>query len=100
MAQQKALRGEMNIARETAKRANERAAKALQQVADVRVLGAIAVIEMQEAVDMRRITNDFINAGVWLRPFGRLVYIMPNYNMSDEELFSLAKAMVNVVGLQ
>ena len=75
-------------------------AKALQQVADVRVLGAIAVIEMQEAVDMRRITNDFINAGVWLRPFGRLVYIMPNYNMSDEELFSLAKAMVNVVGLQ
>ena len=70
---------------------------ALNSVADVRVLGAIGVIEMHEAVEMKSITEAFIDAGVWLRPFGKLIYIMPAFCMSDQELAQLTQAMVDVV---
>ena len=70
-----------------------------ENVADVRVLGAIGVIEMREAVDMVSITAAFIERGVWLRPFGKLVYIMPAFCMTDAELEVLCGAMVEVVGL-
>ena len=70
-----------------------------ESVADVRVLGAIGVIEMRDAVDMASITSAFIERGVWLRPFGKLIYIMPAFCMSDIELGVLCGAMVEVVGL-
>lgn len=73
------------------------AAKELQDVADVRVLGAIGVIEMKQAVDMKKIQPACIEQGIWLRPFGKLVYIMPAYVMSDSELKKLTAGMVKVL---
>jgi adenosylmethionine-8-amino-7-oxononanoate aminotransferase len=72
-------------------------AKSLAAVADVRVLGAIGVIEMKEAVDMKKIQPACIAQGIWLRPFGKLVYIMPAYVMTDRELEKLTAGMVNVL---
>ncbi len=72
-------------------------AEALVTVADVRVLGAIGVIEMKEAVDMKKIQPACIEHGIWLRPFGKLVYIMPAYVMTENELQSLTAGMVKVL---
>ncbi len=68
-----------------------------QQVADVRTLGAIGVVELKEPVDMASITRQFVDSGVWLRPFGRLVYLMPPYVISDEDLNHLCKTICHVV---
>jgi adenosylmethionine-8-amino-7-oxononanoate aminotransferase len=72
-------------------------ARDCKKVADVRVLGAIGVIELHQAVDLARIQRRFVDAGVWVRPFGKLVYIMPPYIISDEDLLTLTSAMVQVV---
>ncbi len=69
-------------------------------VNDVRVLGAIGVVEMKEAVDMGKIQAQFVEEGVWVRPFGKLVYIMPQYIISDNELNKLCDALINVVNMQ
>ena len=69
----------------------------LEQVADVRVLGAIGVIELHNAVDMTSITQAFVEQGVWLRPFGKLVYIMPQYIISEQELSTLTNGMYHVI---
>ncbi|NRA42032.1 MAG: adenosylmethionine--8-amino-7-oxononanoate transaminase [Pseudomonadales bacterium] len=66
-------------------------------VADVRILGAIGVIELHQSVDMPSITQSFIEQGVWLRPFGKLVYIMPPYSITETELSTLTSAMKTVV---
>ncbi len=68
------------------------------QVKDVRVLGAIGVIELHEPVDMKSITEQFVNAGVWVRPFGKLVYLMPPYIISDGDLNALCDAVCEIVG--
>lgn len=71
--------------------------RALPGVADVRVCGAIGVVEMHEPVDMRRLPPAFVARGVWLRPFGRLVYAMPPYVMDAKDLATLTGAIVDVL---
>lgn len=69
----------------------------LPGVRDVRVLGAIGVVEMRDPVDLRRLTPRFVEAGIWLRPFGRLVYMMPPYVISPAELSALTDAVRRVL---
>ena len=72
-------------------------ARALASVKDVRVLGAIGVIELADAVDMPMIQEMFVRAGVWIRPFGRLVYTMPPYVCQKEDVVKIATTMCEVV---
>lgn len=72
-------------------------AKTLAHVHDVRTLGAIGVIEMQEAVDMKTIQPRFVESGIWIRPFGKLVYTMPAFTISQTELSTLTSEILNVI---
>ena len=74
-------------------------AKTVKGVKDVRVLGAIGVIEMLNDVDMKSIQPAFVEQGVWVRPFGKLVYVMPPYIISDEDLNSLITGILHVIRL-
>ncbi len=69
----------------------------LAQVADVRVLGAIGVVEMKNQVDMKTIQPALVEAGVWVRPFGKLVYLMPPYIINEKDLGKLTAAVRSVV---
>lgn len=69
-------------------------------VSDVRVLGAIGVVEMRKPVDMESIVPAFVNAGVWIRPFGKLVYLMPPYVIDNQDLSTLTRVMADVLGRQ
>jgi len=71
-------------------------AKTLPGVKDVRVLGAIGVIELVDPVDMAAVTAQVVEAGVWLRPFGRLLYTMPPYVISQDDLAQVTATMVAV----
>ena len=71
-------------------------AKALPGVADVRVLGAIAVIEMDHEVSADRAHPISRESGVWLRPFGRNIYAMPPYVLSPEEVGQVSAAMIRL----
>ncbi|MGW0158744.1 adenosylmethionine--8-amino-7-oxononanoate transaminase [Mycobacterium sp. NPDC003323] len=77
-------------------RAGLEPARELSAVADVRVLGAIGVIEMHEPVDMVRATETALRHGLWLRPFGKLVYAMPPFICSTEEVAQIGGGMVAV----
>lgn len=71
-------------------------AESMPGVADVRVQGAIGVIEMEQAVDLRIATPAALDHGVWLRPFRNLVYVMPPYICTPEEIAQITSAMVGV----
>ena len=71
--------------------------RASSNVADVRALGAIGVVELHKPVDMAVIQKQFVDHGVWVRPFGRLVYLMPPFIMRDEEVCILTAAVCNIV---
>jgi adenosylmethionine-8-amino-7-oxononanoate aminotransferase len=66
-------------------------------VQNVRVLGAIGVVELKQAVDMKTIQPAFVDQGVWVRPFGKLVYLMPPFIISDIDLKKLTDAVRAVV---
>jgi adenosylmethionine---8-amino-7-oxononanoate aminotransferase len=69
-------------------------ARELPGVADVRVLGAIGVVEMERDVDVARATAAAVEHGVWLRPFRDLIYTMPPYVIDEPDLATLTAAMV------
>jgi adenosylmethionine-8-amino-7-oxononanoate aminotransferase len=69
----------------------------LPAVADVRVLGAIGVIELHEPVDMGVVQPAFVDRGVWIRPFGRLVYTMPPYITEPDDVSRICSVMHDVV---
>ncbi|MCB1737558.1 MAG: aminotransferase class III-fold pyridoxal phosphate-dependent enzyme, partial [Gammaproteobacteria bacterium] len=62
-------------------------------IADVRVLGAIGVLETHNPIDVPGIQDVLLDNGVWLRPFGRLLYTMPAYTMTADDLGQLTDAM-------
>ena len=70
---------------------------AMKGVREVRTLGAIGVVELEKPVEMASIQKRFVERGAWVRPFGRLVYLMPPFVIRDEELALLTSAVCEVV---
>ncbi|PHZ58872.1 adenosylmethionine--8-amino-7-oxononanoate transaminase [Photobacterium leiognathi] len=69
----------------------------LEKVKSVRWLGAIGVVELHQAVDMETIQAAFVEQGVWIRPFGKLVYIMPPFIIEPAQLTQLTTAIKRVL---
>ncbi len=71
--------------------------RALPGVKDVRVLGAIGVVELERIEDMKALKAKFVDAGVWVRPFGNIVYLTPAFTISPDDLARLTGAVVKVL---
>ena len=71
-------------------------AREMSGVADVRVMGAIGVIEMEAPLDMASTQQGLMERGVWLRPFGRLLYAMPPYVIGADQLSCITNAMLEI----
>ncbi|MCI5122419.1 MAG: aminotransferase class III-fold pyridoxal phosphate-dependent enzyme, partial [Candidatus Electrothrix sp. AUS4] len=78
------------------KRELEPARKA-DSVVDVRILGAVGVVEMREPVDMASLQKFFVDQGVWIRPFNKLIYLMPPYIIRSKDLSVLTGAVLKAV---
>ncbi|MBB6275146.1 adenosylmethionine--8-amino-7-oxononanoate transaminase [Porphyromonas circumdentaria] len=72
-------------------------ASSFKGVEEVRVLGGIGVIETKKPVNMARMQQRFVEEGVWVRPFGRLCYLMPPYIIGEEDLSRLTHSLVKIV---
>lgn len=72
-------------------------AKDFDNVVDVRCLGAVGVIETKTPVDITKIQKQFVEEGIWVRPFGSRVYVMPPYIISQKDLDTLMTSMLKVV---
>lgn len=73
------------------------AAKELPKVEDVRTIGTIGVIEMKDPVNVGEFQKECVRRGIWVRPFGKNVYIMPPYIISDEDLRYLIQQMIEII---
>ncbi len=71
--------------------------RAFESVADVRVLGAIGVVELHHPVEMETLQPRFVDAGVWVRPFGKLIYLMPPFIINEDDLATLTRAVTSIV---
>lgn len=69
----------------------------LKQVKEVRCFGGIGVVELLKPVKLHEIQPKFVELGVWIRPFGKLIYLMPPYVINEEQIQALAKAIYQVV---
>ncbi|MCK5876537.1 MAG: adenosylmethionine--8-amino-7-oxononanoate transaminase [Candidatus Marithrix sp.] len=69
----------------------------LPQVIDVRVQGAVGVVELRNQIDMEQIQPKFVKQGVWVRPFRNLIYIMPPYIITPAELTKVTEAIVKTI---
>jgi adenosylmethionine-8-amino-7-oxononanoate aminotransferase len=72
-------------------------ARQLPGVADVRVLGAVGVIELRDPIDIAQMQQRLVERGVWLRPFGRLLYCTPPYVIDEADVSTLTASMVEAV---
>ena len=61
------------------------------------MLGAVGVVEMDKSVDVAEVQKCFVERGVWIRPFGKLIYTMPAYITESRDLKALTSAIVEVV---
>jgi len=71
--------------------------RAFESVADVRVLGAIGVVELHHPVEMKTLQPRFVDAGVWVRPFGKLIYLMPPFIINEDDLATLTRTVTGIV---
>jgi len=74
------------------------AARDIPGVADVRVLGAIGVVELEHPVDMRKATHAALESGVWLRPFRNLIYTMPPFITTRDDIARICAGVVAAAG--
>lgn len=72
-------------------------ARGFSNVEDVRSIGAIGVVEMKEPVNVGEFQKECVKRGIWVRPFGKNVYIMPPYIISDDDLNYLITNMLEIV---
>ncbi len=72
-------------------------AASLPTVKEVRVLGSIGVVEMKEPVNVGEFQKLCVEKGIWVRPFGRNVYIMPPYVITDDDLVALCRRMISII---
>lgn len=73
------------------------AAATFDSVKEVRVLGTIGVIEMKEPVNVGEFQKRCVDNGIWVRPFGRNVYIMPPYVITDDDLVTLCRRLISII---
>ncbi|PPI88064.1 adenosylmethionine--8-amino-7-oxononanoate transaminase [Candidatus Pantoea edessiphila] len=67
--------------------------KKLRQISDVRILGAIGVVETYKLINIEAIQKFFVEQGVWIRPFGKLIYLVPPYIIKQHELKKLTQSI-------